>query len=146
MQSISRLLKIYKKIHKFMDVLNYFTLKEWDFTNDNVKALHKKMTPEDRENFHCNMMEVCWDTYFQTYIVGIRVYLIKDPLDTLPEARVKWQRYIYVLTIDCNLHENNKAANSRKTKKKKLVRHNFPLFPSSSFYIFASSHQVDHDW
>ncbi|XP_071557368.1 fatty acyl-CoA reductase wat isoform X1 [Temnothorax nylanderi] len=87
-----RLLKVYKKIHKFMDVLNYFSTQEWKFTNDRLRALMGKLTFKDREKFYFDIRDVDWDTYFETYIRGIRVYLIKDPLDTLPQARVKWQR------------------------------------------------------
>ncbi|XP_066585304.1 fatty acyl-CoA reductase wat-like [Prorops nasuta] len=91
-----RLLKIYKKIHRFMDVLNYFTTKEWKFGNERLKSLVCKMSKEDRANFLCDMMEVDWDLFFQTYILGIRLYLIKDPMETLPQARVKWQRLYWM--------------------------------------------------
>ncbi|OAD52165.1 hypothetical protein WN48_02768 [Eufriesea mexicana] len=87
-----RMLKVYKKIHKFMDVLNYFTTKEWKFSNDNIKSLLNKLSEKDRENFACDITQVNWDHYFRAYVQGIRVYLIKDPLDTLPQARIKWQR------------------------------------------------------
>lgn len=87
-----RLLKVYKKIHKFMDVLNYFSTQEWKFTNDRFHALIAKLTSKDREKFFCDIRNIDWNVYFETYISGIRVYLIKDPLDTLPQARVKWQR------------------------------------------------------
>ncbi|XP_060821876.1 fatty acyl-CoA reductase wat isoform X2 [Bombus pascuorum] len=87
-----KMLKIYKKIHKFMDVLNYFSIHEWKFSNNNIRELLNKMTEEDRENFACDIADIDWDQYFRTYIRGIRMYLIKDPLDTLPKARIKWQR------------------------------------------------------
>ncbi|CAK9801123.1 Fatty acyl-CoA reductase wat [Anthophora plagiata] len=87
-----RILKMYKKIHKFMDVLNYFTTRDWKFSNDNFKAVLNNLTQEDRDNFPCDITQVQWDQFFQSYVQGIRVYLIKDPLDTLPQARAKWQR------------------------------------------------------
>ncbi|KMQ98412.1 fatty acyl-reductase [Lasius niger] len=74
-----------------MDVLNYFATQEWKFTNDRLHALMAKLTSKDRENFFCDVRDIDWNVYFETYIRGIRVYLIKDPLDTLPQARVKWQ-------------------------------------------------------
>ncbi|KAK2586498.1 hypothetical protein KPH14_011396 [Odynerus spinipes] len=91
-----RLLRVYKKIHKFMDVLNYFTIKEWKFTNERFHTLLSKLTLEDRELFFCDIRDVVWDTYFKTYIAGIRVYLIKDPLETLPQARIKWRRLYWI--------------------------------------------------
>ena len=79
-----------------MDVLNYFTLQEWKFTNDRVQGIIDKLDKKDKELFQMDMREVIWDTYFQTYIKGVRVYLIKDPLDTLPQARIRWQRYNFL--------------------------------------------------
>lgn len=86
-----RLLKAYKKIHKFMNVLKYFSTQHWDFTNDNVNTMHSKLTDDDRKRFFFDIKSIVWDTYFQTYLKGIRIHLIKDSLDTLPMARVKWQ-------------------------------------------------------
>ncbi|XP_031839104.1 fatty acyl-CoA reductase wat [Nomia melanderi] len=91
-----RMLKIYKKIHKFMDVLNYFSMKEWTFSNETLKTLISKMSLEDLDNFACDITKVDWDQYFRTYVRGIRIYLIKDPLDTLPQARVRWQRLYWI--------------------------------------------------
>ncbi|XP_043266217.1 fatty acyl-CoA reductase wat-like [Colletes gigas] len=91
-----RMMKIYKKIHKFMDVLNYFTTRQWDFINDNFRSVLAKMSPEDRENFACDITRVDWDNYFRFYIQGIRMYLIKDPIETLEKARIKWHRLYWV--------------------------------------------------
>ncbi|KAJ8688432.1 hypothetical protein QAD02_024227 [Eretmocerus hayati] len=91
-----RMLKVYKKIHKFMDVLNYFTTQEWSFSNDRVNSLIDKLEPKDRSMFNMDMRKVIWDTYFQNYVRGIRLYLIKDPIETLPQARIKWQRMYWI--------------------------------------------------
>ena len=79
-----------------MQVLNYFSTKKWDFGNDRVNAMHDKLTTQDRRKYFFDIKSIIWDTYFQTYIQGIRVYLIKDPLESLPVARVKWQRYNFI--------------------------------------------------
>jgi len=76
-----------------MDVLNYFSTQEWIFTNDRLHAMIAKLTSYDRKNFDCDIRNLDWEVYFETYLRGIRVYLIKDPMDTLPQARVRWQRY-----------------------------------------------------
>lgn len=33
-----RMIKVYKKVHKFCDVLGYFATKQWTFESDNVKV------------------------------------------------------------------------------------------------------------
>ncbi|XP_053986197.1 fatty acyl-CoA reductase wat-like [Hylaeus volcanicus] len=91
-----RMLNIYKKIHKFMNVLNYFTTRQWKFTNENFKQVLAKMSPDDSHNFNCDITEVDWDLYFRSYIRGIRVYLIKDPIESLEQARVRWQRLYWI--------------------------------------------------
>ncbi|XP_012270706.1 fatty acyl-CoA reductase wat-like [Orussus abietinus] len=91
-----RLLKVYSKIHKFMEVLRYFSTNEWAFSNDNVNSMVDKLTTRDRENFFCDIKALSWEKFFEMYIQGIRVYLIKDPLDTLPEAREKWRKLYWI--------------------------------------------------
>lgn len=73
-------------------MLEYFCTQEWKFTNDRLRTMIGKLSPKDRHNFFCDIRDIDWNVYFETYIQGIRVYLIKDPLDTLPQARVRWQR------------------------------------------------------
>ncbi|XP_058793396.1 fatty acyl-CoA reductase wat-like [Phymastichus coffea] len=97
-----RMLSIYKKIMKFMDVLNYFTTKEWQFKNDNVNALADKLHNKDRSLFYMDMRDVDWDLYFQSYIKGIRTYLMKEPLDNLHAAKIRWRRMYW-------LHQATKA-------------------------------------
>ncbi|XP_067204602.1 fatty acyl-CoA reductase wat-like [Linepithema humile] len=87
-----RLLQSYKKIHTSLDVMDYFCQQEWTFTNDRVRAMIAKFTSNDRKNFDCDIKNINWKVYFKRYARGVRVYLIKDPLDTLPQARAKWRR------------------------------------------------------
>ncbi|XP_015180790.1 PREDICTED: fatty acyl-CoA reductase 1-like isoform X2 [Polistes dominula] len=91
-----KLLKIYSKIHKFMDILSHFSTIEWNFTNDKLRALHNKLSIEDRDLFFCDMKELVWDNFFQTYLLGIRIYVLKDPIETIPQARIRWQRLYWI--------------------------------------------------
>lgn len=79
----------YKKINKFDSVISYFLNKEWIFKNDNTQALWRKMSPTDRDLFNFNISTLDWDAYYFTYVRGIRVYLLKDPLDTIPQGLTK---------------------------------------------------------
>lgn len=82
----------YKKIHKFSQVITYFCTNEWKFKNDNVHHLWDKMNPMDRKVFYFNLQNLRWEEYFRTYMRGLRVYLVNDPLDTLPQAKVKYAK------------------------------------------------------
>ncbi|XP_066251791.1 fatty acyl-CoA reductase wat-like [Euwallacea similis] len=86
------LVKGYQKINKFADVLAYFTTREWKFKNDNIQSLWKRMKPHDKELFDFNIEKLNWDLYFYTYTRGARVYILKDPLDTIPKGKIKYYK------------------------------------------------------
>lgn len=87
-----RLLKGYKKINKFADVISYFSSRQWKFRNDNTQSLWKSLPATDREQFEFNMADLNWDEYFYSYVRGMRVYLLKDPLETVPQGRIKMMK------------------------------------------------------
>lgn len=84
-----RLVKGYQKVNKFSEVIAYFCMREWKFSNDNTQALWDRMNRNDRELFEFSMKNLNWDMYFYTYTRGLRVYLLKDPLDTIEKGAAK---------------------------------------------------------
>ncbi|XP_025837496.1 fatty acyl-CoA reductase wat-like [Agrilus planipennis] len=98
-----QLVKTYKKIHKFCDVLQYFTTRQWKFENENTKNLWKKLNAEDKTVFPFSMKLLNWKDYFEVCIRGVRLYIFKDPMDTLEEGKAHYRRlkiYHYsVITI-----------------------------------------------
>uniref|UniRef100_A0A1B6D3B3 Fatty acyl-CoA reductase C-terminal domain-containing protein n=2 Tax=Clastoptera arizonana TaxID=38151 RepID=A0A1B6D3B3_9HEMI len=89
------LFQIYKKIDKFSSVLSYFSTQSWKFSNQRVQSLWDRLSPEDKQVFQFNMKELDWDRFFYNYIRGIRVYLVKDDLSTLPQAMIRWKRFYW---------------------------------------------------
>ena len=85
-------MKTYEKIHKFSGVISYFALKTWTFRSENVRNLITHMSERDREIFYSDLKNLNWDEFHKAYFKGIRVYLIKDPLETLEAAKKKWNR------------------------------------------------------
>ncbi|XP_046837355.1 fatty acyl-CoA reductase wat-like isoform X2 [Vespa crabro] len=88
-----RLFRMYNKIHEMSNLLSYFSINEKKFTNERWNELLKKLTLKDRELFYCDMKDLVWNTYFETYFTGVRKYILKDPIETLPQARIKWRRF-----------------------------------------------------
>lgn len=86
------MVKAYRKINKFIDVIAYFATQQWFFQNKNTQELWSRLNEEDQKLFGFNMATVDWDLYFYTYVRGARVYLFKDSLDTLPEGEKKYFR------------------------------------------------------
>jgi len=91
-----RMLRTYKKIHKFMKVIEYFSMREWDFHTFNFFNLWAKLDPKDQKLFFFDMRSMNWDQFLEHYFVGIRQYLLNDPLETVPEALKKWNRLYWL--------------------------------------------------
>ncbi|GJQ86873.1 hypothetical protein Trydic_g13284 [Trypoxylus dichotomus] len=87
-----RFLKMYLKIHRFSKVISYFSTKNFKFKSTRMRELISKMSDRDRAIFMCDLTKLNWEEYFKYHFQGIRLYLLKDPLSTLPEAKKKFNR------------------------------------------------------
>jgi fatty acyl-CoA reductase len=84
--------KAYQKIHKFVDVISYFSIQQWKFTDHNMQALQRRMTPPDQELFDFNIAKLDWQSVFKACMQGLRVHFAKEPLDNLQFARKRYRR------------------------------------------------------
>ncbi|XP_035741479.1 fatty acyl-CoA reductase wat-like isoform X3 [Vespa mandarinia] len=53
-----RLLRMYNKIHKISDNFGYFSMNEWNLTNERWNELMRNLTPADDELFFCNIKKL----------------------------------------------------------------------------------------
>lgn len=83
-------MKGYQKIDKFLNVLTYFSTRQWTFKNKNTQSLFTKLELQDQKLFNFDLSKFDWDAYIYNYVRGGRMYLLKDPLDTIPEGRKKY--------------------------------------------------------
>lgn len=74
------------------DLLTYFCIVQCNFTNKRWNELMRKLTSEDRKLFFCDMKDIVWSNYFPIYILGVRKYILQDPIETLSQSRIKWRR------------------------------------------------------
>lgn len=86
------MLQVYRKIHRFCDVIYYFTNGQWYFTNQNVQQLWNKLTPQDQQLFFFDMAQLNWSEVISMSIFGIRTYLMKEDPNNIPEALKRTQR------------------------------------------------------
>ncbi|XP_046683821.1 fatty acyl-CoA reductase wat-like isoform X2 [Homalodisca vitripennis] len=91
----TNLLKIYKKINKFSDVIAYFGTRTWDFKNTNTQALWQSLEAKDQQLFFFDMSQLDWNKYFYWYTRGVRQYLLKDDLSTVPQAQKRLRRFYW---------------------------------------------------
>ncbi|GFT08982.1 putative fatty acyl-CoA reductase CG5065 [Trichonephila clavipes] len=92
-----QLVPLYRKLHRAIQCLEYFTTHEWSFNSNNVLMLLEKISPEDKQEFNFDIKALHWPTYLEDYILGIRQFLLKEELSSLPSARKSLKR-IYMYT------------------------------------------------
>ncbi|CAH0712964.1 unnamed protein product, partial [Brenthis ino] len=86
--------KAYEKIGKFSEVISFFAIREWKFHNKNTLNLLKELDDADKHIFNFDIGSFKWDEYFKDYLKGIRLYLLKDPLETIPQAKKKYFKLV----------------------------------------------------
>lgn len=83
------MIHVQNKIAIGMDVLSFFTMNDWNFVSDNFQALVKTQSKEEYKMFPIDT-ENMGDTlqYLRTCMYGGRQYCARDPLTTLPKAKI----------------------------------------------------------
>ncbi|XP_022208133.1 fatty acyl-CoA reductase wat-like [Drosophila obscura] len=101
-----RMIKLYDKIHKNIDVLAPFVDTTWKFDTANTQRLWKRMSSLDHNIFDFNMRGLNWDDYFMQALSGIRIYLGKEEPHTIVRGKkILWRfkvlHRILQLTLCC---------------------------------------------
>ncbi|CAG4986072.1 unnamed protein product [Colias eurytheme] len=78
----------------------YFANREWEFGASEVAALRSAgRAARDGNAFPAWPAAFSWDAYIAAYMLGIRRYVLRDSLDSLPAARTKLRRLYWVHRI-----------------------------------------------
>ncbi|XP_065369886.1 putative fatty acyl-CoA reductase CG5065 isoform X2 [Calliphora vicina] len=94
------LVRVQKRIAIGLDVLQFFTTRAWDFKSNNFRELYKILTAEEKKIFKINTDDIDDSEYLKNCILGGRQYVVKEPLSTLPKARVQL-KCMYALDRVC---------------------------------------------
>ncbi|XP_013781053.1 putative fatty acyl-CoA reductase CG5065 [Limulus polyphemus] len=89
------LVALYKKLHRAVHILEYFTTNEWTFHCNNVLMLLDQLEGKDKETFSFDVRPIKWAPYMENYVLGVRKFILKEDESTLPAARRKLQRLYY---------------------------------------------------
>ncbi|XP_075988838.1 putative fatty acyl-CoA reductase CG5065 [Anticarsia gemmatalis] len=81
------MIKLQKRISHGLDVIQYYTTKQWNFKNTNYQGLRKRITKEEDEIFFTDLSNIDPYRYLESYVLGIREYVCKEDPSTLPRAR-----------------------------------------------------------
>ena len=76
-----------------IETLHFFTTRGWNFNSQNLLNLWNQLDGEDKKVFNFDIRQVNWDDYLFDYIMGIKVYLLKESIDELPTARSNLARF-----------------------------------------------------
>lgn len=58
-------------------LLSYFSMREWNYRNENVERLLMELSEEDKLMFPFDMREIHWRWYFENQVMGVRKYVLK---------------------------------------------------------------------
>ncbi|XP_006570570.1 uncharacterized protein LOC412986 isoform X1 [Apis mellifera] len=92
------MVRIQNRISVGLELLQYFTTREWVFHNTNLLTLWSGMNPKDKEIFPIDLLSIDDNEYIKTCVLGARQYCMKEDLSTLPKAR-RHQAMMYIIHI-----------------------------------------------
>jgi len=78
--------RVYKRIAKGMDVLEYYANTQWYFDKRKATAIKCKMNELEQARYRMDIEGVNIRHYLENGILGGRRYLMKTPDDKLPSA------------------------------------------------------------
>lgn len=82
------LVKIFRKFDRRARVLERFTMGEWTFADNNrLTLMNDLMTKRDYELFDCDFKSLDWTEFCKHYVLGVRRFLLQEPIDNLSAAR-----------------------------------------------------------
>ncbi|KAL1489440.1 hypothetical protein ABEB36_014334 [Hypothenemus hampei] len=82
-----KMIKVQSKLCKAAACLEYFTTQEWEFDDENVRALSQTLNETDKKEFNFDVAKIDWDNYLENYILGIRRFIFKEDIESIPKAR-----------------------------------------------------------
>lgn len=90
------MVRIQNRIQGGLEILQYYTTKEWKFDNSNFIALANELNPQDRLTFPTDMTKLHWDSYIRSTVLGTRQYCLHEDLSSIPKARKHLKRLYYL--------------------------------------------------
>lgn len=77
------------RISDGLDVLQFFTTRAWNFETVNFEYMIDQQSPQDSKIFNMDKESVEIKEYMMNLILGGRQYCLKEPLSTIPKARMQ---------------------------------------------------------
>lgn len=78
------MVRVQEKISVGLEVLQYFTMRDWVFKNTKSMNLIKYLTPEDKNTFYLQNVEYDIKEYLTYSLLGARQYCLKENPNSIP--------------------------------------------------------------
>ncbi|KAF5289636.1 hypothetical protein FQA39_LY14994 [Lamprigera yunnana] len=91
-----KMLKTYKKIWKFCNVLSFFSTREWNIINENVNALWQNLKTADKALFPFDMDKVNYKKLILDTCTGLKIYILKEGLHNVKYERNRYKRLLFI--------------------------------------------------
>lgn len=88
------MVNIQKKIYSATEALHYFVQHKWHFKSSNFNSIRSKMSASDNELFNTDTDSIDNGIMLDNVAIGTRQFCLKEPLETLPQARVQFKRFV----------------------------------------------------
>lgn len=86
------MIHVQNKISTGLDVLQFFTMRNWVFLSQKFKDLNKHLSPDEYKMFFIDSEAVPQEfevEFIKNCMLGGRQYVLKEPLSTIPRARIQ---------------------------------------------------------
>lgn len=83
------MIKLQKRIHRGLSLLQFFTTREWLFDSKNFMKLIEEISDKDRAVYPMDLYAVSPEEYTKITILGGRQYVMKEDLSSLPRCRIQ---------------------------------------------------------
>lgn len=90
------MLHVQNKISQGLEVLQFFTMRNWTFSSQKFKDLNKYLAPDEYKMFFIDTEAVPQSfevQFIKNCLLGGRQYVLKEPLSTIPKARIQMKMY-----------------------------------------------------
>ncbi|XP_046976795.1 putative fatty acyl-CoA reductase CG5065 [Vanessa cardui] len=90
------MIRVQNRVNQGLDVLQYFTMRPWNFPCPNFDSIQTKLNEEDKVTFNTDLTTADRDKYMTLCVEGGRIYCLKeDPTKIYINRR--YHNFLYVL-------------------------------------------------
>lgn len=92
------MLKISRKFYSALLAGSFFSINEWHFeTKSTMELIKAVQSTQANPVFEIDILNGAfrWEDYVKHFILGVRQYILREQMDTLPSAKIKLKRLVF---------------------------------------------------